>query len=455
MLWQVAGCGAVLAAVLVGIWTGKEPTVGLPAAYLVSLAMIHWVGAYIHTLPWFANNESPAVARGFAQCFYGVLAFGAGTLFVGPLFARALPFGRAPAPLEPNPHLPVIYILSGVICFAVLGPLLKGVPSISATINCGIYLVVVGFCLACWKAHVERSRLRLAFWLVAVAAIPVVTAISIGFIGYGAVAGMMVYLFVFSFHRPRWQSLLALILMFFAGLSVYVTYMRDRSAFRDVVWGQQALSDRFKTMRETFRNFEVIDFKDDAHLHLIDLRLNQNVLIGLSVDNLESGAVPYADGVTIWWAVISMVPRIVWPGKPQTGGGMGVVSYFTGLSFDSETSVGVGHIMEFYVNFGTAGVLVGLFLLGAVARMIDSIAGRHLLSGNWPGFMAWFLPALSMLNTGGSLMEMTGTTVASIVLVLFLNHFLFPRLNLLPQARPVRTPYPPFRPMRERDEEDG
>jgi hypothetical protein len=69
-----------------------------------------------------------------------------------------------------------------------------------------------------------------------------------------------------------------------------------------------------------------------------------------------------------------------------------------------------------------------------VARVVDIIAGRHLQSGNWPGFTAWFLPALSMLNTGGSLMEMTGTTVASLVLVLFLNRFLFPVLGILPHA---------------------
>jgi hypothetical protein len=450
MLWQVIGCVAILAVVLLAIWRGKEPTAGLPAAYLVSMAMIHWVGAYIHTLPWFINNDSPAVARGFEQCFYGVMAFAAGALFAGPPIARVLPFGRILAPIQPNPRLPLIYIASGILCFTVLAPVLGRIPSISAMINCGVYLVVVGFCLGCWKAHVERNRKKLVLWLAAVAGIPFVTAISMGFIGYGAVAGMMVYLFVFSFHRPRWQSVLAMVLMFFTGLSIYVTYMRDRSTFRDVVWGEEAFGNRLQSMRDTFESFEVIDFDNESHLRLIDLRLNQNVLIGLAMDNLETGTVPYADGVTIWWAIISMVPRIVWPSKPQTGGGLGVVSYFTGLHFEEDTSVGTGNIMEFYVNFGTAGVLVGLLLLGTVARVVDIIAGRHLQSGNWPGFTAWFLPALSMLNTGGSLMEMTGTTVASLVLVWFLNQFLFPLLRILPRGGPAeaRLPGAPF-PIRE------
>jgi hypothetical protein len=437
MLWQVAACVAMLAAVLVGIWRGKEPTAGLPAAYLVSLAMIHWVGAYIHTLPWFINNDSLTVARGFEPCFAGVMAFSAGTLLVGPPIARALPFGRVSTPIQPNPRLPVIYILSGILCFTVLAPVLGKIPSISAMINCGVYLVVIGFCLACWKAHQEGKRWQLFFWLAAVTGIPIVTAVSMGFIGYGAVAGMMVYLFVFSFHRPRWQSVLALVVMFFAGLSIYVTYMRDRSSFREVVWGEQGLQNRLEAMRDTFESFEVINFGNDAHLQLIDLRLNQNALIGLATDNLDARVVPYANGVTLWWAVLSMVPRIVWPSKPATGGGLGVASYFTGLSFEGETSVGVGHIMEFYVNFGTIGVVIGLFVLGTVARIVDIIAGRHLQSGNWPGFTAWFLPALSMLNTGGSLMEMTGTTVASLVLVLLLNRFLFPMLHILPRSSPA------------------
>jgi hypothetical protein len=120
-----------------------------------------------------------------------------------------------------------------------------------------------------------------------------------------------------------------------------------------------------------------------------------------------------------------VIPRILWEDKPIMAGGGNVAAYFTGMTFSEGTSVGIGHIMEFYINFGPIGVVIGLALLGIIARILDFKAAIKLRAGNWPGFMAWFLPSISLLGTGGTLLEMTGSAAASIVLVVFLNKFSF------------------------------
>jgi len=272
--------------------------------------------------------------------------------------------------------------------------------------------------------------------------------VTLGFLGYGALSAMMVCIFLSSFFRPRWLTVVGLLAMFVVGLSAYVTYMRDRNSLREVVWGGESYAHRLGSITDTFRTFEWVDFKNHDHLEVIDERINQNVLVGQAVDHLAAGAVPYARGVTLWWAVIAVIPRIVWEDKPIVAGGGNVASYFTGINFSEGTSVGIGHIMEFYINFGAAGVVVGLFLMGVMARLLDFKAAQQLHRGNWPGFMAWFLPSISLLGTGGSLLEMTGSAAASIVLVIFLNRVLFPRLKIDPYKAPapeIATPRPLLR----------
>ena len=40
----------------------------------------------------------------------------------------------------------------GVLFFTVIGRVLRSVPSFSAVATCGVYLIVAGLCLLCWKA---------------------------------------------------------------------------------------------------------------------------------------------------------------------------------------------------------------------------------------------------------------------------------------------------------------
>src|SRR5580704_15259360 len=181
---------AVLIAVIVRSWLPSAQTAGLPLAYVLSLAMIHWLGAFIHTLPWYEGGENAFVILGFQQCTYGVMAFGVGSILVAPWLVGKIPEGSARARPRSPRNLPAIFIGTGVLFYTILGSLLQNIPSFSALAACGVYLVIVGLGLLCWRAWQRRQRATLLLWLIPVCLLPFVTTVTAGFMGYGVAAAL-------------------------------------------------------------------------------------------------------------------------------------------------------------------------------------------------------------------------------------------------------------------------
>ena len=86
-----------------------------------------------------------------------------------------------------------------------------------------------------------------------------------------------------------------------------------------------------------------------------------------------------------------------------------MVSEYTGITFAEGTSVGMGQVMEFYVNFGTAGVVVGFILLGMLIRFLDMRIAERLQTANWPQFALWFGVGPATLQPIGQLLEITSS----------------------------------------------
>ncbi|MBK8233258.1 MAG: hypothetical protein IPK72_22460 [Candidatus Eisenbacteria bacterium] len=172
--------------------------------------------------------------------------------------------------------------------------------------------------------------------------------------------------------------------------------------------------------------FELFDPRRTEHLDRIHLRLNQNELVGRSVDMIVSGGINAARGETLVMAVAAMVPRIIWRDKPVVAGSMDIVGDYTGLVFAEGTSVGIGQVMEFYINFGNVGVLVGFVIFGSLLRIFDVIAASYLRNGDWVRFILWFVPGMGMLQAGGSMIEVTSTVVSALAFCLMINNYLLP-----------------------------
>src|SRR5258708_6915960 len=171
--------------------------------------------------------------------------------------------------------------------------------------------------------------------------LPLATLITGGFLGYGIywVLSILAFLFVISRHRARFYAAAPFVV--YLGLSLFVAYMGQRTGIRELVWEKQAgLPQRLERGARVFPSLHPLDLTSPVDLGTLDSRLNQNVLVGLAVEHIDSGWAQFAYGATV--PIWGLVPRAIWPEKPDIGGGRTVVAEFTGIHFWEDTSVGPG-----------------------------------------------------------------------------------------------------------------
>jgi hypothetical protein len=443
----------VVAVTVVGVhWRRTGGGTGLVLAYMLSLWTLHWVAVPLYLLPGYHRQDDYFVRLGFEQSIYAVSAFGCGSLVIAPLVSRFFRsvFARSFS-YSPRDVLPLLYLSAGAIAYCLLSAM-GSIPTLTALVASGQYLFVAGLCLKCRISWQQHERHKFLLWLGVAFTLPFITILSRGFMGYGAAAALTVGTFVASFFRPRWKTALVSLVLLYIGFSFYVNYMRDRDDIRRAVWGGQSLWDRVERVGTTLGNFEWFDPRSEQHLWRIDDRLNQNVLVGAAV-NLMQYTGNYAYGRTVGDAVLALIPRALWPEKPIAAGSGTLVSEYTGVTFGEETSVGIGQVLEFYINFGTPGVVIGFLIFGVAVSGIDAIATSHLRAQNWQGFVMWYLVGISCLQVGGSLVEVSGSAGASLVSAMLLNRWLLPRLQKragdppprqAPQPLRVKHPFPSY-----------
>jgi hypothetical protein len=386
--------------------------VGLVVSLVLGLSAIHWVAAVLYLLPWYENLDRNLVATGYRIAFHGLCAFCIGVL----LASR-----KQPEPTTKT-HAPYAlgwtYLVIGVVMYAVLWPRMGRMASVGALVAAGSNYIVAGICLECWNANGKR----LARWLLLSATLPFVTILTQGYLSYGLAALAAIAAFIAEMVKSRRRLVLAGVVLGYVMMSFFVTYMRDRAEIRDRVWGGAETSARIDVVRTSFTDFEWFDPRDPEHLWRIDDRLNQDYFVGLAAERLQNGVAPYAMGETIKEAATALLPRILWPDKAVTAGSGDIVSRYTGMMFREGTSVGVGLIMELYVNFGIAGVWIGLAAFGALLVLIDERAYACLANSDFRNFALWYLPGTTLLQlSGGSLVDASLSAAAVIASISIVN----------------------------------
>ncbi len=131
---------------------------------------------------------------------------------------------------------------------------------------------------------------------------------------------------------------------------------------------------------------------------------------------LQQEQVNYLYGRSIWEGVEALVPRALWPDKPVFGGSGRIVADMTGLHLDENTSWGVGNVMEFQINFGMPGVVIGFLILGFVLGWLDFKAAAADARGDVSKVILFFLIGVALTQrAGGSIVEMSGGAAAAAV----------------------------------------
>jgi hypothetical protein len=405
---------------------GQTPTVGFPFAFLLVLSLEHWFGALIYSLPWHESDRYLYVEAGFIHSLYAVAAFCFGSLAVAPFLLRTFPYAWVRSQsYEPDPDLPLTYIVTGFVFYFLLAPILVHVASFRTLVYSGWNLLVAGVCLGCWQAWANGDKKKMYRWMFFALVAPIFTMITNGFLGVGTNSLMTVLCFVSVFYRPRARVFVGAILFLYLGVSFFVNYMEHRTELRESAWYGKPVTERAKIILKMVKNFELINLRKPAHIRHIDGRLNQNYLLGASIDHLENGYEEYAGGETIINSFSAVVPRILWPAKPVVLGGSGIAAKYTGLDFSDDVSVGVGLIMELYINFGATGIIIGFMFFGVIMTLIDVACAYRIRDGDWQGFTYLFLPMLSFIGSS-SFAQVMLTIASSVVFCILVNKYILP-----------------------------
>ena len=401
-----------LAAFLALLWLLRrnQVSLGLPIAYLYLLLLIHVPGAFAHVVggDFLLNTDLIQIAMRFT-------AIGAVCFVLGVWWSRH----RAPSvvPVYPNADragFPWFCLIVGWISTFGLSPLYS-IPSVSAAVIQGGAIWMLGVLLGLRTAVEDRNFRSMAIWMGALTVYPAMMLLIGGFLSYGAAAVILVFSALAISVRKYWQALAGIALFVFLSLSVFVTYFQHRNEIRDQVWNGAPMNARIDSVMGAVADFRFLDPTNRDHLYALDARLNQNFFVGLAARRLEQGRVSYLEGESVWEGLESLVPRVFWPDKPVFGGSPQIVSKMTGLRFRYDTSIGVGNVMEFQINFGTPGVVVGFLILGWLIGTLDLRAAMAERRGDLGKVILFFLPCVALIQPNGSLVELIGGSAAALV----------------------------------------
>lgn len=406
IFWWVMLAAAVL---WLSIRRGRESPLLL--TYFFSLSMIHVPGALNYTgqsVRLFHERETFA---GFRLTLIGLSVMLLTVL--GLRVLRLAEVGNVSTKAE-EMSMQTVYrvMLVGAIIYFVLTPVASLLPSGTALASTLAGLLPMGFWFWAKNASTsERPWPEFARILAVASLLPVATLLVSGFLGFGVSLMLTIGAMVLVVWPRKWPLILSMPVLAYLGMSLGASYFMQRDEIRSAVWGEEDYESRVEASLGIFTDFRFYDVNDPDTVQAVESRLNQNFLIGIGLQSHANGfsELQYGATVPLW----SLVPRVLWPDKPQVGGGGMVVADFTGITFSEGTSVGVGNPFEFYINFGWPGVVGGFMLLGVLLAWHDQ---RLMLGVNRCDIrqvILYGLPGLTLINPGGNLLEVTVSFVAA------------------------------------------
>ncbi len=393
------------------IWMRRRDRIslGLPIAYLFGLLLIHVPGAIAHLLGGDLLQDSDLTEIGIRFTAIGALCFVVGVWLAG---------FQATAPSDPKPVNRHQFFWFCLIAgwFVTYGLSFLGrIPSLGAAIEKGGAVWMLGVMLGLRAAMWRGDAKRIATWTGALVVYPVLMLLLGGFLSYGSAAIIIVLSALVISTRSDWRVTAGTALAAVLAVNLFLSYFQHRDEIRNAVWGGAPIERRVDAAMEMFRDFEWFNPANEAHLISLDQRLNQNYFAGLAAVRIEEGQVDYLYGRSAWEGILSLVPRAIWPDKPVFAGSPKIVSEMTGLVLSESTSFGVGNVMEFQINFGIPGLVVGFLVLGCAIGFLDRRAAIAEAGGDLGRVFLYFLPAVALIQPNGSMVELTGGAAAALV----------------------------------------
>ena len=423
------------------IWR-RDGSGTLILAYFIGLSIIHVPGAinYLSSDNMLEWREETMI--GFGITLYGIAAFLVGVFLMKYLRNRSLLRESINIHLaeekctsvELIKYVPILFAI-GLGAFFVGIPASAVIPSATSLIASLGSLIVISLWIYVFNTSRTAKKLRSSLYLsIVLVALPFSTLVLSGFAGFAIYWIIAVISMYFLVSRRRLILLTALPIVGWIGLSLGAAYFASRNDIRDSVWYQDSgATDRSAKVLAIFDNIRPYDVNDAEQVKYIDRRLNQNYLIGIGVILHRDGVTDLAYGGTVpLWIFI---PRVVWPSKPAIGGGGNVVSNFTQIEFNQQTSVGAGQPLEFYANFGLPGVIFGFVIFGMIIAHHDFGLARGLRRQSMRDILYFGLPGIALLAPGNNIVEILTSFVSALIFARILAWVFSQKVDKQPVSR--------------------
>lgn len=203
------------------------------------------------------------------------------------------------------------------------------------------------------------------------------------------VAYMGITLFSFFFLSIR-TNFFKKVLFFFTGVFLLIILQGVKPAYRNETWKggyEGSKTELFLTLVSEQVSKE--DLFSPKAFYPIYYRTNQGFNISLVMNRIPR-IQPYDNGKNLFLSFSSaLVPRFLWPDKPEAGGKFNM-KYYAGLTIKG-WSTNVGPLGEAYGSFGVTGGIIFMFLLGAFIRWVYGKV--FLISKKIPLLILW-IPVL-------------------------------------------------------------
>jgi len=221
-----------------------------------------------------------------------------------------------------------------------------------------------------------------------------------------------------------WRTIAVMALLFFALSAV-------KGTFRSFAWGTEGRTgDDLIGKGQLFVNLSA-SMWSEADQELVQQGLEQLVrridylAIFSYVVEMTPDHVPFWMGATYTPLLTRPIPRILYPNKPSEDHGQTFGHRYGILSFDdSATSINFAQLVEMYANFGTIGVIVGMFLLAVLYSGLSYTFNHNRLE-EW-GLVSGAFVLSRLMQIEGNFSGAVGGLIYAIPMVYILRFLLRP-----------------------------
>ncbi|HEU4609704.1 MAG TPA: hypothetical protein VFS31_16410, partial [Chitinophagaceae bacterium] len=207
---------------------------------------------------------------------------------------------------------------------------------------------------------------------------------------FTVVAYMSITISSFIFMGKR-ISLFKKLMIFFLGFFILLIIQSVKQQFRKLTWDENYQGNKSELFTDLVLDKLTADYQffSKEAFFPIYYRANQGLNVSLVMKRIPA-VQPFDGGVNLSRSLAaSVVPRILWPDKPEAGGKFNM-KFYTGINILG-WSTNVGPLGEAYGSFGVTGGIIFMMVLGMFIRW--AYKRVFIIARNIPLLICW-LPVL-------------------------------------------------------------